>query len=485
MAAGGTAAAAVAPVRAFDRRLLPPMMLGSILNPINSSIIAVALAPIATALGAPASQTAWLISALYLATSIGQPLVGRLVDIFGPKRMFLIGGVLTGAAGILGTLAPDIWTLVAARVILGFGTCAGYPAAMYLIRSEARRTGMTSPAGVLTALAIATQTIAVIGPSLGGLLIDIGGWRSTLAVNIPLAVACLLLGWFVLPSGNVLRAEGTARPGRVGPSQDAGRAGLDGPGVVLFAATLTALLLFLMNPHLILVWLLAVAILAGTGFALHELRSAEPFIDVRVFAGNLPLLATYARTLLGSTVSYAFIYGFTQWLEVGRGLSASATGLILLPTFGVGILVSALTGRRQAVTAKLVTGGVVQLIACVLLLAVEKGTAVWLLVAIAILVGFPQGLVNLANQNALYHQAQPERIGASSGLLRTFMYLGAMVASSAAGLCFGSRATTGGLHALAIVMLVAAAALLAVTLADQSLRRVATAARVPAPRAGE
>jgi MFS family permease len=468
------ATTAVAPARAFNRRLLPPMMLGSILNPINSSIIAVALAPISTALGAPASQTAWLISALYLATAIGQPLVGRLVDIFGPKRMFLVGGALTGIAGLLGVFAPDIWTLVAARVILGFGTCAGYPAAMYLIRSEARRTGMTSPAGVLTALSIATQTILVIGPSLGGLLIDVGGWRSTVAVNIPLAAACLILGWFVLPSGNVLREQDAA-----------GRPGIDWPGVLLFAAALVALLLFLMNPHTVLVWLLGVAILAGVGFTLRELRCAEPFIDVRVFAGNLPLLATYARTLLASTVSYAFIYGFTQWLEVGRGLSASAAGLILLPTFGVGILVAALTGRRQAVAAKLVAGSVAQLVACALLLVLHGGAVVWLLVGIAAILGVPQGLVNLANQNALYHQAQPERIGASAGLLRTFMYLGAIAASSATGLCFGSHATTGGLHALAAVMLVAAAVLLVATLADRSLRRVGRSARVPAPREGQ
>ncbi|MFC7640993.1 hypothetical protein ACFQX6_08310 [Streptosporangium lutulentum] len=61
----------------FDRRLLPPMLLGSVLNPINSTIISVALVPIGDALGTPSSQTAWLVSALYLATSLGQPVVGR------------------------------------------------------------------------------------------------------------------------------------------------------------------------------------------------------------------------------------------------------------------------------------------------------------------------------------------------------------------------------------------------------------------------
>ena len=111
-----------APVDRFDRRLLAPMILGSILNPINSSIIAVALVPIAVAFGVPAAETAWLVSSLYVATAIGQPLVGRLVDVFGPRRLFLAGTVLTGIAGVIGLLAPSIAVLVDARVVRGIGT---------------------------------------------------------------------------------------------------------------------------------------------------------------------------------------------------------------------------------------------------------------------------------------------------------------------------------------------------------------------------
>jgi MFS family permease len=479
----GTASKAAPSGAAFDRRLLAPMITGALLNPVNSSIIAVALAPIGAALGAGASRTAWLISALYLATSIGQPLAGRLVDTYGPKRLFLAGAALTGIAGVLGTLAPTIDVLIAARVILGFGTCAGYPAAMYLIRGEAERTGMKSPAGVLTTLAIATQTVAVIGPTLGGLLIAFGGWRSTFAVNIPLAAVCLVLGQMYLPGRAALAPEGSsASDGSDGSrgshrsdgsdaSDGRGRSRLDRSGVALFAATLVALLLFLMDTRLDRTWLLAVSLLAGAGFALRERRAADPFIDVGVFAGNVPLLATYARTFVAYTVSYSFIYGYTQWLEDGRGLSASAAGLILLPTFAVGIVVSALTGRKAAVRGKLIVGATAQLAACALLLTLGDHAAVWLLVAVAVVLGLPQGLVSLANQNALYHQADPARMGASSGLLRTFMYLGAMVASSAGGAFFGRRATTSGLHGLAFFMLAAAAVFLVFTLVDRSLGR--------------
>ncbi|MGW2324717.1 MFS transporter [Streptomyces sp. NPDC001700] len=442
----------------FDRRLLAPMMLGSILNPVNSSIVSVSLVPIGAAFGAPPSQTAWLVSALYLATAIGQPVVGRLIDLYGPRRLFLLGSALTGLSGLIGVLAPNLATLIVARVVLGFGTCAGYPASMYLIRSEARRTGHESPAGVLTALAVANQTVAVVGPSLGGLLIGLGGWRATFAVNLPLAAAGLLLGFLRLPK--------TRPPRREGP------AGLDLPGMALFAAMLVSLLLFLMEPGASRWYLPVLMVVAAAGFAVRELRVAEPFIDLRVLGGNVPLLLTYARMLLVAIVSYVLLYGYTQWLQEGRGLSATQAGLAQLPLFLAGIAVSTATGRRAAVRGKLLVGAVGQIAVALLVLLLRGDSPVWLLVAVAVVAGVPQGLNNLALQNAVYHQADAERMGSSAGLLRTFLYLGAMVASGANGVFFGARADTGGLHGLAWFMLAVAGLFLAITVADRSLSRI-------------
>jgi MFS family permease len=443
---------------AFDRRLIPPMILGSVLNPVNSSMIAVALIPIGMAFGAPPSRTAWLVSALYLATAVGQPVVGRLVDTYGPRRLYLVGTALAGIAGILGALAPSLGMLIVARVLLGFGTCAGYPAAMYLIRSESRRTGQDNPAGVLTALAVASQTIAVIGPTLGGLLIGLGGWRTIFLVNVPLSVACLVLGALRLPRTPV----------------EAG-SGFDIPGIALFAAMLTSLLLFLMSPTQ---WYLLVpTVAAAVGFAVRELRVTEPFLDLRLLGGNLPLLATYGRTLLSFVVTYAFVYGYTQWLEQGRGLSASVTGLVLLPMFLAGIIVSSTTGRRKEVRGKLIVGGIVQIVACAMLLLLHAGSAFWLLIVLSVVVGVPQGLTNLANQNALYHQADPARMGSSAGLQRTFMYLGAIIAAAANGAFLSHGADTPGLHHLAVFMLVVAVLFLLVSLADRSLGRIGRSLR--------
>ncbi|MEV7085346.1 MFS transporter [Streptomyces sp. NPDC093085] len=456
-----------APDGGFDRRLIAPMVLGAVLNPVNSSIIAVSLVPIGVAFGAPPARTAWLVSALYLATAVGQPVVGRLVDLYGPRRLYLAGTGLAGVAGVLGTLAPDLGVLIAARVLLGFGTCAGYPAAMHLLRGEAIRTGQDRPAGVLTVLAVAGQTTAAVGPTLGGLLIGLGGWRTTFAVNIPLAAACLVLGALRLPKAP--RMSGP--PSSSGPASGARR--LDPAGMALFAAALVTLLLFLMDLRAAHWYLPLLAAVAATALTARELRTPEPFLDLRVLGGNLPLLATYGRTVLATTISYCFLYGYTQWLEQGRGLSASQAGLILLPLFLTAIGVSAATGRRPGIRGKLLVGAAVQAVACALLFTLGAGSPVWLLVAVSLLVGVPQGLTSLALQNAVYHQAEPARIGSSAGLLRTFTYLGAIVAAAAGAAVFPHRADTAGLHHLAVGMLVVALLLLMTIPPDRSLRRVA------------
>ncbi|MBN9620947.1 MAG: MFS transporter, partial [Actinobacteria bacterium] len=394
--------------------------------------------------------------------------VGRLVDLFGPKRLLLAGAALTVVAGVIGATAPNLAALVIARVVLGLGTCAGYPASMSLIRSEARRTGLASPSGVLTALAVSSQTIVVIGPTLGGLLIGLGGWRATLAVNIPLGLASLVVAAAVLP--NQPRSE------RSEAVEPAPRARLDVLGVGLFTATLVALLVFLMSPAVGHLSLLGITAVAAALLTVHELRTAEPFLDLRLLGGNLPLLTTYARTLLAMTTIYVFLYGYTQWVEDSRGMSAAQAGLLLIPMSGVAIAVSASTGRHPAIRGKLIVGALAQLLGCLLLVTLDGSSAIWLLVVVAVVFGVPQGLLSLANQNALYHQADQARLASSAGLLRTFAYLGAIVAAAANGAFFGRTASTSGLHHIAVFLIAITAALSLLTLLDRSLARVG---RVP------
>jgi hypothetical protein len=237
----------------------------------------------------------------------------------------------------------------------------------------------------------------------------------------------------------------------------------------LFAVLLVSFMAFLMSPRPTRWWLPALAAVAAAGFARRELRTAAPFIDLRVLGGNVPLLATYLRQLLGYTTAYAFMYGYTQWLEEGRGLRASTAGLVLLPLSASALAVSGLTGRREAVRAKLLVGGGVQIAGCAALLLLHSGSPVWLLLAVGVGMGIPQGLIGLATQNALYRQSAPQRIASAAGLLRTFSYLGALGASAATAAFFAHGADTAGLHELALFMGAGSVLLVLVTLFDRSL----------------
>ena len=228
---------------------------------------------------------------------------------------------------------------------------------MSLIKSEAQRTGFDSPSGVLTALTVSSQVFAVVGPTLGGLLIAVGGWRTIFTVNVPLSLACLVLGHLRLPRGRVVAG---GRP-----------AGLDLTGMALFAGMLTTALLFVMDPRGERWWLPVLAVVLGVGFVLRELRVGDAFIDLRVLGGNLPLVATYVRQTLNYTASYAFLYGVVQWLEEGRRLDATQAGLLLLPVFVTGLTTSVITGRRPEVRAKLVAGSLCTMAATTLLLFVD------------------------------------------------------------------------------------------------------------------
>ena len=264
----------------FGPRFVIATSAGSVLNPVNSSIIAVALVSIGRSFGVGAASVTWLVSALYLATAIGQPAMGRLADQLGPRIVYLAGLALVAAGGLLGWLAPSLGVLVAARVVLGAGTSAAYPAATAMVRRQAQRLRAEPPGSVLGALAVAGQATMAVGPPLGGLLIALGGWRLTFAINLPLAAAgaACALAW--LPSDG---------PRRFRP------AALDLPGAALFGATLTALLVFLMNLRTRPWWLLAAAAAAAAVLTWRELSAASPFIDVRMLARNRIELGQYYR----------------------------------------------------------------------------------------------------------------------------------------------------------------------------------------------
>jgi MFS family permease len=456
-----------APVSRFGRhravdlgpRLVVPLCAGAMLNPVNSTVIATALSPIGSDLGVGSAATAWLVAVMYLASAIGQPVAGRLADQFGPRRVFLAGGMLVAAAGALGALAPTFGWLVASRALVGVGTGAAYPAAIAMLREQADRLGVPTPPRTLGLLSTVSLVTLTIGPPLGGVLVDTIGWRAVFAVNVPLGLAVTALGFLLLPRSRP-RVR-TVAAWRL----------LDLPGTALFGAAVSLFLLTTMElprpPAQVLLGLAACVAL----LVLVELRARTPFIDLRMLAANPALVVAYLRVFLTFLVVYGVLFGLTPWLQDSRGLSASTAGLVLLGMSAVGAVASFVGVRGRRLIWPLLVGALGLLAGSLGMLFLHAGSPTALLVLVSAVFGLPNGLGLVANQVLVYRAAPAEQVGAAAGLFRTAQYTGAMTATGMVALAYADGAGDAGIHVLGWVSVGAAALLVLLTLADRGLYR--------------
>jgi MFS family permease len=460
LAQDDTLPASSAGTNPFGFRFVAPLAIGSALNPINSTMISTALVPMAADFKASVAETGWLIAGLYLASAVAQPTIGRLADLFGPRRVYLISLSLVALAGLLGQWAPSLGALVAVRVLLGIGTSGAYPAAMRLFRIQADRTGAPPPRTAMGVLNLAGVATAAVGPLLGGVLTDAFGWHSIFTANIPLSLLAMLLVLLWVPK-DALRTGGSAQLMKE----------LDLIGIGLFTASLLSLMVFLMNLNHPIWLALVIAGAFGAALIVYSRKRAQPFIDVRMLARNRPLTVTYLRNAAVLMMVYCILYGFAQWLESAVGLSSAAAGLVTLP-LSIIAAVSSLTGARtKGIRAPFLISIAVALIGCIALFFIHSATPIWIIAAAVVFFGVPQGMFTTATQAAVYMQAPPEEIGTAAGLQRTAGYIGAMAATSLLGMVYGAHATDQGLHRLAIIMGVLSAFLLIATIFDRTLPR--------------
>lgn len=435
-------------------RLVGAVMTGTLLNPLNSSMISVAVLSLGLAFRVSTITATWLISGFYLAGAIGMPLMGRLADLCGPRRIFSLGLLLVGLTSALAPVAPAFGWLLAIRVVQAVGTAAAYPAGLAIIRARDRRG--RAPAAALGAVSIASSVSAALGPVLGGGLVALASWPAIFLVNIPVIVVGLVLARRWLP------ADRAPRPALGGAAVHA----LDLPGVALFSGLLAGALGFLLSLSARPLWpLLPLAALAALLLLRREYRVAAPFLDVRLLTANRPLVGVYAQFAAVNLVFYAVFFGLPLWLEEARRFTPGTAGLLLLPVAGVGVLTTPLAARlidRSGPRRALLVGAVLLLAGCLLLLLFDAATPVPVLLAVGAVLGVPNGFNNLGLQAALYEAAPTAQMGAAGGLFQTFRYTGAILSTALIGLVMGPRATGGSLHALAVVS-AAVSALLVVT----------------------
>jgi MFS family permease len=458
---GAASDAAAVTGRPFPWQFTTPLFIGSALNPVNSSLIATALLPIAHGLGVPIGQTAALVTALYLATAIAQPTAGKAAEVLGPRRVFLAGIVMVGVGGLAGGFAHDLITLLVSRVLIGLGTSCAYPTAMLLIRRRARDAGLDKPpGGVLGGLQIAGIATASLGLPVGGVLVGTLGWRSVFFVNVPLALTAFVaaLAWVEpdAPLHRPLRFRDLASR-------------LDLSGIAGFAVAMIALLLFLFGLPAAHWYLLGISAAGWIALVFWELHASAPFLDIRMLSSNKALTRTYLRFGLAMLCLYVVLYGITQWIEAVRGLSETEAGLIVLPMTLLSGLVVSPVSRRNLVRGPVIAAAVACLVGSAGVLVLSRSAWIGWIVVITLVFGMVTGFAAAGNQTALYSQAPAEQLGTASGLLRTFGYVGSIASSAITGIVFRTSVSDSGVHLIAWIMIGVSLALALISVLDRTL----------------
>jgi MFS family permease len=445
MASSTTAAQPPSASTRVPRRVMAAILLGTVLNPINSSMIAVALVRIQDDFDVSVVSLSWLISSFYLVAAVGQSVLGRLADQFGPRRVQCAGFALIVVAGVLGPLAPSFGWLIAARLLLAAGTSAGFPAGLALLRNASG--GHRPPPSTLAAITIAGSSSAALGPVVGGALVALAGWQAIFFVNAIVGVVALPLSLRWLPRDP--QHEG-------GVSLATVRRLVDLPGIAAFAvmlASVLALLLSLVGEPLW--WLVPVALAAGVALVLNDRRREDPFLDVRMLAGNRALLGVCVQYLLVNVVAFGVFFSVPLWLEAARGLSSGAAGAMVIPLAGVAVFATPFAARvvaRSGERPALLAGACAMVAGTLLMLTFSASTPLWALVPVTVVLGIPIGFNNLGLQSALYGASDPERTGAAAGLFQTCRFIGAVLATSLLGIVFADGVDSSGLHTMALIL---------------------------------
>ncbi|GEB77940.1 putative MFS-type transporter YwoD [Sporolactobacillus inulinus] len=412
---------------------------GTLLNPLNSSMIALALHSIQDDYQLSFAMVSWLISGFYLVSAVGQPVAGKMGDLIGRKKLFLTGLVIAACASLAAPIAPAFAFLLIFRLLQAAGSSAVYPSGVSLVHDYIAHEKQGT---ALAVLAISASVMTAFGPTVGGFLIVWGGWPSIFYVNLPFICVSFILGCLVIPKDvkeEKLRIRTLL-------------ARLDLIGMALFSFGIVSLLWFLLElEHAPQFFALIVSVICFTALACFEWHCKRPFIDVRLLKENHRLTEVYLLFILMNLVNYCLFYGMPNYFQSGLKLSVRTSGAMMLFMSAASVAVSLLCGRwieRKGteipikVSAALTAAGAVFLLFAV-------GSGLGFIGTVLILFGIGYGICNVALQAAMLDAVQAEAVGVSSGLFQTCRFIGSIGSTAILGLIFGSSVTQAHLSELA------------------------------------
>lgn len=433
----GTSTPSITPVAGRVRTIaLVVILLASFMDLLDVTIVNITLPSIRTELHASPAQMQWMLAGYTLAFALGIITGARLGDLYGYKRVFLIGIVGFTAASALCGAAPTAGALVAARVVQG-----GFAALMVpqvLSQIQVMYAGHER-GGAMAAFSSLSGLAAAAGPILGAALLEAdwfgAGWRTVFWLNVPVGILALSAAARVLPE-----ARGAARPR------------LDLTGVLISGAGLLLILYPLIAGSEERSWpawtyvslLLGVAVLVG--FHRYERRltrrGGTPLVEVSLFAvrsvgGGLLVQFLFFLPIMG------FFLTFMQLLQAGLGMAPMAAGLTILPwsvatTVAAGLGAAVLLPRIGRTTVQI---GIIVLAAGFLLLALTAQSATpqtdWLDLLPGVVVGGVGMGLTVAPLAQLTLDGVPvEHASSGSGLFNTIAQVAASVGVAIIGTVF-------------------------------------------------
>ncbi|RPJ52782.1 MAG: MFS transporter, partial [Methanobacteriota archaeon] len=291
--------------------LLSICSLASFLVPFTVSSLTVALPAISDTFGIDAVTLGWITSAYLLAAAICILPFGKLADLYGRKRFFILGNVLFAAGSLLAAVSWTGHVLIAARVIQALG------GAMVFSTSVAIVTAVFPPGERGRAIGIITATVYAglsLGPFIGGVLTHHVGWPSIFLVNIPLAIVVIALTVFYVPQ----------------EWAETGTRCFDLPGAALYGLMLFGCIYGLTQlPSLQgILWMVSgLAVFAA--FIWRERRAPVPLVELSLFRKNPAFLYSNIAALINYAVVFAVGFLLSLYLQYNRGIDPQTAGLIL------------------------------------------------------------------------------------------------------------------------------------------------------------
>lgn len=386
---------------------------GTFLLLLDVTKVITALPQIEHDLGAGFGAAQWVIDAYLLAMSATLLTSGALADLFGHRRVFVIGLVVFTAASLGGGLASGPGMLIGFRAVQGVGGAMMYATSLSLLAHNFHGKERGTAFGAWGAV---TGVATGLGPIVGGALTSGIGWRAVLLINVPVGVAAILVALWGVPAD---------RPADIGRR-------VDWPGFVTFTLGLLGLVYGITRAGetswgdgLALGALIAGLVLLAV-FVLIEARVTHPMFDlsllrVPTFTGGLAA----ALTMNGSLFAL-FVY-YTVYLQNGLGYDALQTGVRFLLATGAMLVVSTVAGRLSSrVPVRWLIGpGLLVVGVGVLLTAGLDADSAWThLIAGFIVAGIGSGLVNPPLASTAVGVVPPRSAGMASGINTTFRMIG-------------------------------------------------------------